>query len=86
MGTGRAVFLREKGAVACLNCVKETALSPGMGPDTVGSLTIMQSAPWDDVKSIPLPEEVIREIKPVLKLHLEYRVGKRLKSAKYLEG
>lgn len=84
-GTGRAVFLRERGAVACLNCAKETALSPGMEPDTAGSLNMMQSAPWDDVGTISLSEEVIREIKPVLKLHLEYRVGKRLKSAKYLD-
>jgi len=84
-GTGRAVFMRERGAIACLNCAKETPLFPGMGPDTVGSLKMMQSVPWDDVSAVSLTEKVIREIKPVLKLHLEYRMGKRLKSAKYLE-
>ena len=29
--------------------------------------------------------EAIKEIKPVLKLHMEYRIGRRLKTAEYLE-
>jgi len=29
---------------------------------------------------------MIREIKPVLKHHIEYRIGQRLKSAEFLGG
>lgn len=84
-GTGRAVFMRNRGAIACLNCEKETNGCPGMAPDAVEGLRSMQTMPGDHVEKMSLTEENIREIRPVLKLHTEYRLGKRLKSAKYLE-
>jgi len=84
-GTGRALFLQNRGGIACLKCEKESVRRPGMGPDAVKRLKIMQSKSWNDVRDISLTEEDIREIKPVLKLHMEYRIGKRLKSAKFLE-
>ena len=84
-GAGRAVFMQDRGEIACLNCEKESCRRPGMGPDAVKRLKTMQSKSWNDVRDISLTEEDIREIKPVLKLHLEYRIGKRLKSAKFLE-
>ena len=84
-GTGRAVFLRNRGAIACLNCEKETGLYPGMEPGAVKELQALQSMPLNDLENISLTEEGIREIRPVLKLHMEYRLGKRLRSAKYLE-
>ena len=84
-GTGKAVFLRDRGSIACLNCEKETVVCPGMTPDVVKVLQALQSMPSIDLETIPLTEEQIREIRPVIKLHMEYRLGKRLRSAKYLE-
>lgn len=84
-GNGRAIFMRNKGGIACLNCEKETDFSPGVEPETVKRLRTIQSKSLSDVGNISLTEEEIRELKPVLKLHMEYRIGKRLKCAKYLE-
>ncbi len=83
-GVGRAVFIQTKGAVSCLNCEKETSRCPGMGPDAAKGLRLIQSGTWNDVADMSLSEEDIREIMQVMKLHIEYRIGKRLKSAKYL--
>jgi len=84
-GAGRAVFKRNRGGIACLNCEQESGLCPGMGLDAVEGLRQIQTEPLDKISGVKLTEEAIREIKPVLKLHIEYRVGQRLKSAKYLE-
>ncbi|MBW1903181.1 MAG: DNA repair protein RecO C-terminal domain-containing protein, partial [Deltaproteobacteria bacterium] len=84
-GAGRAVFKRTRGGIACLNCEHESGVCPGMGSDAIKGLRQIQSAPLNEINGVQLTEEAIREIKPVLKLHIEYRVGQRLKSAKYLE-
>ncbi len=77
--------MRNKGGVACLNCERESGICPGMGLEAVKEMRKIQTEPLKGMDGIDLPEEAIREIKPVLKLHVEYRIGKRLKSAKYLE-
>lgn len=84
-GEGRAAFKRSKGGIVCLKCGQESQLSPGLSPDSVKALRIIQSAPWDDSQALGLNNKMIREIKPVLKLHIEYRIGRRLKTAQYLE-
>jgi DNA repair protein RecO (recombination protein O) len=84
-GAGRAVFKRTRGGIACLNCEKESGICPGMGSDAVNGLRLIQSEPLNKINGLQLTEEAIREIKPVLKLHIEYRIGQNLKSAKYLE-
>jgi DNA repair protein RecO (recombination protein O) len=84
-GAGRAVFMRDRGAIACLNCEEETAVCPGMAPDVVKELQALQTITSIDLENVNLTEGRIREIRPVLKLHMEYRLGKRLRSAKYLE-
>ena len=83
-GEGRAVFIRSKGGIACLKCQQESELSPGLSPDTVKGLKLIQSGPWNEVEGLSFPDEMIREIKKVLKLHIEYRIGRRLKTAEYL--
>ncbi len=84
-GAGRAVFKRDRGGIACLNCEQESGVCPGMGSDAVKGLRQIQSEPLNKINGVQLTEEAIREIKHVLKLHIEYRVGQKLKSAKYLE-
>jgi len=84
-GEGRAVFKRSKGGIACLKCQQESKLSPGLDHDTVKGLKTIQSDPWNEVEAFNFSDEMIREIKSVLKLHIEYRIGRRLKTAEYLE-
>jgi DNA repair protein RecO (recombination protein O) len=84
-GQGRAVFKRSKGGIACLRCERESATHPGLSQDTVKGLGILQSGARINAESLLLTKEMVREIKPVLKLHIEYRMGRRLRSAAYLE-
>ncbi len=80
-GQGRAVFKAERGSIACLRCAKETAESPGMNPLSVKTLDRLQSGWWPERASLHLEEEVIQELRPVLTRHIEYRIGRRLKTS-----
>jgi DNA repair protein RecO (recombination protein O) len=84
-GEGRAVFKQGSGGIACLKCGHESSRSPGLGPATARALNEIQSTTWDTSQALGLSAEMIREIKPVLKRHIEYRIGQRLKTAEYLE-
>lgn len=84
-GEGRAVFRREKGGIACIKCQQESAVSPGIDPQTVKMIKLMQTKPLTSVAKLKDTDEIVREIKPVLKLHREYHLGQRPKTASYLE-
>jgi DNA repair protein RecO (recombination protein O) len=84
-GEGRAVFMHSSGAISCLKCGKETDLSPGMGPDSVGVLRTLQTPSVADLTAVRFREETVGEIRPVLDLHIEYHTSKRFKSAAYLK-
>ena len=84
-GTGRAVFRPDRGCIACLNCEQESSLTPGMGPEAAKALMKIQSGPWNRESPIIMNESALLEAGQVLKLHMDYRIGKRMKSAKYLE-
>ena len=81
---GRAVFKQKKGGIACLKCEKESARLPGLDPDAVKGLDQIQTTPLGDSQKAPLTEELMREMKKVLRLHLSYSLGKELKTARYL--
>jgi len=84
-GEGRAVFRPNKGSICCLKCADESATSPGLSPESIKVLGLMQSGGWDTVNGLSFTEDIIRDIKMVVKMHMEYRIGRRLKTAKYLE-
>lgn len=84
-GEGRAVFERSRGGIACLKCRHESELLPGLSPYSVNALSIMQSSQGEQDETVVFDNEIIHEISPVLKLHIEYQIGKRLKTAEYLE-
>lgn len=84
-GQGTAVFKREKGGIACLKCHKETAISPGIQPEAVKLLKLIQSSPLSMLTELAYRDKSIREIKSILKLHSEFRLEKRLKTSKYVE-
>ena len=85
-GEGRAVFKQGSGGIACLKCGQESKSSPGLGPATVKALKEIQSTAWTTVQVQDLNNEMLREIKPVLKRHIEFRIGQPLKTAQYLDG
>lgn len=83
-GEGRAVFKQSKGGIACLRCEKESARLPGLDPDTAKGLVHIQRTPLEETQEMPLTDEMINEMKRVLRLHLRYSLGKELKTARYL--
>ena len=84
-GEGRAVFERNKGGIACLKCHQESAISPGLDPQAVEMIKVMQTDPLRSLMKLQLKKEIAKELKPVLKLHREYHLGQRPKTANYLE-
>ena len=66
-GEGRAVFRPNKGSICCLKCGEESATSPGLSPEAVEMLGLMQSGQWDTVEELSFSNEIIQDIKPVLK-------------------
>lgn len=83
-GEGRAVFKPETGGIACLKCGQESIRTPGLGPAAIKLLHEMQSTSWDAAQAERLNTQAMSELKRVMKLHIEYRIGQRLKSAEFL--
>jgi DNA repair protein RecO (recombination protein O) len=83
-GKGKAVFYPPSGSVACLACKRESALTPGMGPNTVSILERIQSSDSSLGNVLGLSDDIEAELKAVLMVHIENCLGKRLKSAQYL--
>jgi DNA repair protein RecO (recombination protein O) len=84
-GEGTAVFKPEGGGIACMKCQPITAVNPKMSPDTVNITRLMQSKSAAIFDQLNMSGEAILEIKPVLKLHREYQLGRQIKTANYLE-
>ena len=82
---GNALFIPEKGGIACLKCHRESAGSPLMGPDSVRAFKEIQSKSMTRSKERNWTDRVIQEIKPVLRLHREYHLERRLKTSKYVD-
>jgi len=85
LSQGLAAFKAEKGGIACLGCQPISAVSPQLSPQTVKIIQAMQSLLPDVFSDLNCSESMVEEIKPVLKLHREYHLGKRLRTAGYLE-
>jgi len=84
-GEGSAVFKPEKGAIACMKCHQVTAISPRLSPESVGFIKMLYTNSLSDLNQWTVDEKVRSEIRPVLKLHREYHLGRQPKTACYLE-
>lgn len=82
---GDALFIPEKGCIACLKCHRESTRSPLMGPDCVKTFIGIQSESLTQSKERRWTEKVVKEIKSVLRLHREYHLERKLKTSKYVE-
>ncbi|MBN1847302.1 MAG: DNA repair protein RecO [Deltaproteobacteria bacterium] len=85
LSEGIAAFKVEKGGIACLKCQHISAVSPQLSPPTVKALKTMQSPSPDVFRLLDWAEDLMEEIKPVLKRHRDYHLGKHLRTADYLE-
>lgn len=83
-GKGRALFHPPSGSIVCLGCEQESVINPGMSPKTVQVLEDFQSTDLSLLKNVKYDDDVIAELKKVLRVHVEYNLGKRLKSAQYM--
>ncbi|MFH1240845.1 MAG: DNA repair protein RecO [Pseudomonadota bacterium] len=84
-GGGDAVFEPQRGGIACLNCRQESSTTPLLSPGSVRSLRVMQSFGLESLEATDLTDEMVSGIKVVNRLHIDYRIGQRLKTAQYLE-
>ncbi len=84
-GAGDAIFEPQRGGIACLNCSRESSMTPLLGPGSVRSLRMMQSFGLENLEAIHLTDEMVSGIKEVNRLHIDYWLGQRLKTAHYLE-
>jgi len=83
-GAGRAVFVPDRGGIACLRCEKESPRTPGLSPEGVKALHAIQTAPVHRQNTLPIGAPLLQEIKPVLKRHVAYRLGKTFKTTAFL--
>jgi DNA repair protein RecO (recombination protein O) len=83
-GKGRAVFHPPSGSIVCMACEKESALTPGLSPNTVHILGKFQSSGLSLDNNLEYKEETLSELRQVLKAHIDDRLGRKLKAAKYL--
>jgi DNA repair protein RecO (recombination protein O) len=85
-GEGRAVFVPGKGGLACLRCEREAPHTPGLAPESVKALETMQQGLGLEDPKLRVSESLLQEIAQTLRLHMDYRLGRRLKTAQYVES
>ena len=81
-GKGRALFHPPSGSIVCLACEKESTSIPGLSPNTVNVLRQFQSSDLS-CNNLECEVEALSELRQVLKAHIDHRIGKKLKAAKY---
>ena len=84
-GQGTAVFRPDTGGIACMRCQEITKMTPAMCPETIRTINTIQTVLTKDCIENCTPVEFLSEIKPVLKLHREYRLERNPKSSNYIE-
>ncbi|MBN1276367.1 MAG: DNA repair protein RecO [Deltaproteobacteria bacterium] len=85
-GAGRAVFIPDRGGISCLKCERESEYSIGLEPEAVNILKTLQSeSDGSPSEILQLDMKIINKIRHLLKLHIDYRIGRKIKSAEYLD-
>ena len=82
---GTAVYKKETGGIACLNCIRASKQAPPLSPEGVSLFTLIQSKPMAELLRLTIQTERLKELKPVLTLHREYHLERRLKTAKFVD-
>jgi DNA repair protein RecO (recombination protein O) len=82
---GIAVFVRERGGIACLKCAQPSANFPTLKPASVEAIETFQNKTFKELMELSLGVDIMKELRVVLKLHREYRLEQRLRTSKYVE-
>jgi DNA repair protein RecO (recombination protein O) len=82
---GIAVFVRERGGIACLKCAQPSANFPTLKPASVEAIETFQNRTFSELMELSLGVDIMKELRVVLKLHREYRLEQRLRTSKYVE-
>jgi DNA repair protein RecO (recombination protein O) len=82
---GIAVFVRERGGIACLKCAQPSANFPTLKPASVEAIETFQNKTFSELMELSLGVDIMKELRVVLKLHREYRLEQRLRTSKYVE-
>ncbi len=84
-GQGRAVFIKHKGGIACLACEKSCTQSPGLSPPSVSAWCRFQACHSAASDHLSIADPEITELRPALTLHMDYCLGKKMKSTPFLD-
>jgi DNA repair protein RecO (recombination protein O) len=84
-GRGQAVFLKHKGGIACLACEKACAQSPSLSPPSVCAWRQFQSCHSAPSEILSMVDSEVAELRPALTLHMDYCIGKKMKSTPFLD-
>jgi len=85
-GQGTAIFRPDTGGIACMKCQEITKMTPPMCPETIRTIDTIQACLSEDfMMEDGASTDFLSEIKPVLKLHREYRLERSPKSANYFD-
>lgn len=84
-GEGTALFSPEMGGIACSRCRSQSERMPALTAGSARALRRMQSGEWDPSSLPAIAPDGAAQIRRVLGLHMEYRLGRRLASAAYIE-
>ena len=68
-----------------MKCQPVSAKNPKLTPEAVNTIQTIQSKPLDQSFNLAFPEQILKELKPVFKLHREYHLGLRMKSLSLIE-
>jgi len=85
MGQGTAVFVRERGGIACMRCRRPSVDMPSLSPEALKVLDSLQSVSHELGEDLGPSKGVLSEIRPVLRLHRDYRIERPLKTAKHVD-
>ena len=85
-GEGTAAFRPKNGGIACIKCQNITANTPLLSPATAHIISRIQSGSMEEIEENPAMEGMIGELDSVLRLHREYHLGQRPRTANYLKG
>ena len=68
-----------------MKCQRITAVNPKINPPAINVIRQIQSGTMRDIDGIIVSDDLIAELRPVLKLHMEYHLGQRPRTANYME-
>ncbi len=84
-GKGKGVFVAYKGGIVCLKCFRHKYDSVLLEPEAIQNLRFLQS-PYSSINTMKIKKSILSQIKEVLKLHIEFTLGNKLRSKRFIDS